>query len=311
MTLCYDPRELGLEVFAISGNEVTCLCPFHDDKHPSASFNVVSGLFVCYSCSTGANVHKLARKLGGTVKLISSVKVNAAIKTSIDMEWKHLLTFPLALDHPYLRARRVTNAQVKEFGILSSSKGIIIPVRSKSGDTKGVIVRRFDNSPRYMFYGEKLSLWPLDRIGEQKPLSKVIITEGIFGALRGRKYGIPVFASMGAMVKKDAATHLQNFYPKVLFDNDFAGMLGAARLLIMIPTTKVFVPGMEADELDKSEWQDVSKDGYSTRNLQTLAKLSKNVNEFYRSIKSFMRKVKGNDNDQRRWKREEETGIWP
>lgn len=163
-----------------------------------------------------------------------------------------------------------------------------------------------------MYLGDKLSLWPLNMLVKEKRLSKIAIVEGVFGALRARSFGIPAFATLGAMVKADVKLHINSFYPVAMFDNDYAGMLGAARLLIMIPTTKVVIPGVEADELDKFEWETLWKEGLSTRSISTLARLSKRPEEFTRSIKSFMRKQKGDENDWKRRKREdEERPFWP
>ena len=64
----FDVRALGLEIHAISGTEeVIVRCPYHDDRHPSGSFNVNSGLFFCFSCGAAANVNQLAAKTGGYV----------------------------------------------------------------------------------------------------------------------------------------------------------------------------------------------------------------------------------------------------
>jgi hypothetical protein len=41
----YDPVALGLQVAKVSGDEALCFCPYHNDAHRSAAFNMKSGLF--------------------------------------------------------------------------------------------------------------------------------------------------------------------------------------------------------------------------------------------------------------------------
>lgn len=45
--------------------EALGLCPFHDDRHPSLSVNVETGLFNCFSCGEGGDVFKFYMKLHG------------------------------------------------------------------------------------------------------------------------------------------------------------------------------------------------------------------------------------------------------
>jgi DNA primase len=56
-------REL-LEVKSRSGDELVCLCPFHNDSTPSFWANTVKGLWVCYSCGVGGGMKKLLRHFG-------------------------------------------------------------------------------------------------------------------------------------------------------------------------------------------------------------------------------------------------------
>ncbi len=45
------------------GDEITACCPFHDDEHPSFSFNVTKQCFTCRACGVSGGWNKLAKKL--------------------------------------------------------------------------------------------------------------------------------------------------------------------------------------------------------------------------------------------------------
>ena len=39
-----------------SGRNYVCICPFHDDHHPSLQINVQKGIFKCFACGTGGDL---------------------------------------------------------------------------------------------------------------------------------------------------------------------------------------------------------------------------------------------------------------
>ena len=45
--------------------EALGLCPFHDDKNPSLSVNVQTGLFRCFSCDAGGDIFRFYQKIKG------------------------------------------------------------------------------------------------------------------------------------------------------------------------------------------------------------------------------------------------------
>lgn len=56
------PIEQVAERLGLNINKHKCLCPFHDDRHPSLSFNATKNKYRCWSC--GAH--------GGTIDLVMS-----------------------------------------------------------------------------------------------------------------------------------------------------------------------------------------------------------------------------------------------
>jgi hypothetical protein len=64
-----NPREYYagvLKKFHPRNNQATALCPFHSDKKPSFSVNLIHGMFFCFSCgASGGNVLKFHMRLHG------------------------------------------------------------------------------------------------------------------------------------------------------------------------------------------------------------------------------------------------------
>lgn len=278
----YDPRALGLRVAGTSGQEVIVVCPFHDDHHPSACFNPVTGLLFCFSCGATATVKELAKTLGGQVRRTSEIGQR---RRTMKVEWHPLLASPPALGHPYLRGRQVTDEQVLRWGIRLVPGAVVFPVTNKNNVIVGVILRREQGSPRYLFFGEKPPLWPLGQLVDLDPRLPVFLTEGVFGKLRAELADVPAFAVMGASVNETISRYLAHRQVITVFDDDFAGYLGAGKVLFYLPGARAVIPGQEADELPLDEWRGIGRrDVLTTGSLATLAKLSGDPHRFFRCL---------------------------
>ena len=66
-------------------SEVVGLCPFHDDKNPSLSVNLDSGLFNCFSCGNGGDVFTFYQKVKG-IDFKIALKEIAAMQGIIDVK---------------------------------------------------------------------------------------------------------------------------------------------------------------------------------------------------------------------------------
>lgn len=51
----------------------TCLCPFHNDKHPSMSIHQQKGVFKCWACGVGGDVIEFVRLYNG-LDFVNAVK---------------------------------------------------------------------------------------------------------------------------------------------------------------------------------------------------------------------------------------------
>lgn len=71
-----DYRSAASEMLTIhsdDGKELSCSCPFHNDRRPSFRLNVLSGLWFCHSCHEAGNIKKLYKDILGENLIIDDV----------------------------------------------------------------------------------------------------------------------------------------------------------------------------------------------------------------------------------------------
>jgi len=282
MSKVFDPYSIGLDVKAIKDDEASCLCPYHSDHRPSASFNVVTGLFHCFSCGASSSARTLARDLGGQVLTTDSV---AIMKAKDEAEWRNVVTAPLAYDNPYLESRGVPNALVEAYEIRALPNGVAFINYDTRGRAIGAQVRQYEGTPRYLFYGDRAPLWPMQAL-KLNPCV-IYLTEGVFGALRGLAAGKVAMATMGAGSLQAVSRILNGRKKVVVFDDDFAGHLGAAKLL-SLGGFHALIPGLEADELPLEQWAEIEERFEITSNFNYFLALEpSNYHKMLKLIRKF------------------------
>lgn len=256
----YDVTALeALNPVSVSGHEVLCHCPYHEDTNPSATFNVKSGLFHCFACGAGKNVKQLSRDLGVDVVRREWFIVAGMLPTRRGggtMEWHGLAASPLAYDHPYLESRGVSNAVVEEFGVRELAFGVGFPQYDREGHLTGFIVRKTKGFPRYLSFGTQQIVWPTMAL----PQRRVFIVEGVFGVLRAFRHGYIAHAMFGTGNAKRVGAYLQPWAAGVeiaaVLDPDYAGYVAAMELLVASDRrVGVVLPTFEADEGFAHEWR--------------------------------------------------------
>jgi len=248
----FDPDALGLVRGKYQGEtEIHVQCPFHSGSGTSAEFNLRTGAFYCFKCGAKATVSELANQLGGAI-----------VKTFIDPvekdedNWRVNLQAPIDVANSYLLSRGVTAEQIAKHEIRSLPDGVGIPIKDWDGSTHGMVIRKYKGSHRYIYAGKRLSGWPLSNMPSYDRRKPIIVVEGVFGALRGEKYGWNVIASLGVMIKKELVVKwLSQFHHTIaVFDPDDGGYKGYVRLLKYGKATQVVIPGFPTDESDENMW---------------------------------------------------------
>lgn len=287
-----DPKALGLTVFGIKGEEAACLCPYHNDHTPSAYFNVRTGLFYCFVCGTGRNAKQVAKEMGGSVVEVASVLGAEIERVGSVLDWASLNNAPLAYGNEYLQKRGVTDAEIRYYDIRALQHGVAFPVREPFGAIVGMQIRRYSGEPRYLFVGDRTALWPMHRFLEMRDnrSNTTFVVEGIFGVLNAYRHGFEAYAVMGAAATEYAGYALRSIKRfKIWFDHDFAGYLGAAKLMLKADSHgRVLVPGAETDEVGKELWDDAAL-SEGTQNLIVLSEMSGNPEKFYKLIRKELR----------------------
>lgn len=278
-----DPYSLGLHVTHITNNEAYCTCPYHNDNAPSASFNMDKGLFHCYACGKNASAKTVATDLGGYVIQTSEIK---KVRERDDDDWEWILLAPFARDNGYLQSRGVSNKQVEKFEIRSVKGGVAFINHDISGRAIGAQIRRYSGFPRYLFYGKKAELWPMSNVFVGAKMTYIV--EGVFGALRAESAGQVAVASMSAGTISGVAKTLNGRPKTVVFDNDFAGHLGAAKLMAITNSTAI-VPGCEADELDAQTWQSIGKTFELAHHWSDFLQVTSDPEKLKRIVQAFVR----------------------
>lgn len=289
MARLYDPVSLGLEIFRIADREVLVRCPYHDDEHPSAYFNTKHGVFYCFSCGTSKNAVQIARDFDTEVKRVPYVEAEDADIVFNVIDWSTFLRAPMAFANPYLESRGVADATVASFDIRQLPGAIAFLIKNFERQVVGVQLRMTEAKagPKYLLFGERTALWPLDGYVERfKPDDKnMFVVEGVFGVLNAWQNGIDAYAVMGASSIAEASLYLKGKDSfKILFDDDFAGYVGAASLCLRsFLHGAVILPGAEADEMTDDEWAAARLDKGSV-DFARMAELSGDRERFNRLV---------------------------
>lgn len=116
-----------------SGTNFVCVCPFHNDKHPSMSISPSKGIYHCFSCKAGGDAIKFVmeyEKLGyvEAIEKLASIynvsleytssknepKIDKKILENLNLHYKTLLyKNPEALN--YLKSRSITDAIIEKW----------------------------------------------------------------------------------------------------------------------------------------------------------------------------------------------------
>lgn len=139
-----------------SGANFVCVCPFHNDKHPSMSISPSKGIYHCFSCKAGGDAIKFVmeyEKLGyvEAIEKLASIynvaleytssknepKIDKKILENLNLHYKTLLyKNPEALN--YLKSRSITDAIIEkwELGWAAASQNTLNLLQNENIEPK-------------------------------------------------------------------------------------------------------------------------------------------------------------------------------
>lgn len=139
-----------------SGANFVCVCPFHNDKHPSMSVSPSKGIYHCFSCKAGGDaikfvmeyeklgyveaIEKLASIYNISLEYTSSkneLKTDKKILENLNLHYKTLLyKNPEALN--YLKSRCITDAIIEkwELGWAAASQNTLNLLQNENIELK-------------------------------------------------------------------------------------------------------------------------------------------------------------------------------
>lgn len=235
-----DVVRTYFDVVQEAGDEWVIRCPHpdHQDSKPSASVNVVKGLWCCYSCGAAGSVR---RTLEGVNIFYAEPSLEDQLTELDELLLDPTPTYYLEawLDqfdaggkyiHSYWQERGFSKETVKEFrlGYDLESDCVTYPMRDPTGRVLGVVRRRLDSGqPKYKYpHGVKKTglLFNYHNVGGGKTL---VLCEGAIDVIALHDAGVGAVGIYGSSLH-DEQVGLLNRLPVTsvvcCFDNDKAGI---------------------------------------------------------------------------------------
>lgn len=212
-----------------TGVERMFLCPVHGDNNPSASVNVLKGVWICYSCGAKGTLDSVITDPNVAMDALDElVKSMAEELDPVYYTESWLNQFDSGPVHAYWISR-FGYAAVKHFrlGFDPGRGAVTYPLRSPGGRVLGVVRRRLDHDggPKYLYPpGVNVSDLLFNYSADARPV--VYLVEGALDAVACWEAGVEAFAVYGARISERQLALLDRtgaLDVVCVFDQDEAG----------------------------------------------------------------------------------------
>lgn len=264
-------ERYGIEVKRDDGEELACLCPFHNNSHsPAFYINKRTGMWLCFNpnCGKKGSLSTLSQIFGDKKKLVitptlEDIESALEIKDEKKDDWMEALE-RVSIDwttrsnvdrlrYMFDRGFREETLRYFEVGFSEKKERIVIPARDEHYKLAGFIGRSTDpeSTMRYKYskgFPRKDILWNLQNA---KQYFEVVVVEGSLDAMMVHQAGFPnVVATLGATVTDRHIDLLSRYFSRVyLFgDNDEAGMAMNKRIVDGCPRKDLWVVRYQDDD---------------------------------------------------------------
>lgn len=206
---------------------ISCPSPDHDDRHASASVNVLKMVWFCYACMARGSAGK--GKSPSPADLAAMLEPEAAVRVYPE-GWLDLHTS----DQRYWRTRFAPWVPwALRMGTDPFSGDATFPVRTPDGLLAGVGRRRADpgDGPRYVYPRRWAASRSLFGFADVSPGQPVVIVEGAADAAAVIEVGCPAVAAYGSGLHLPQRELIARLKPRLILlgqDADAPGERGAA-----------------------------------------------------------------------------------
>ena len=259
--------NLGIDV-PVGVDEVSILCPFHDDNSESCSINLDKGVWICFAgCGQGSLKSFIQEYKDWDFK-----QVNQYLVSYKDTHSKRLfieppiveegplpevnVPFKLGMVPKWIFDRGFDKQSMKKWlcGI-SPANGLIIPVKDINFRTVGWITRQEKQIPKYLYSKGLKKSHILFGQPYIRDCEYVCVTEGPLDAMWLNQLGFPAVALLGMSMsekQKDLILTLPTKEIILCLDNYEAGQRGKKRAFELLDN-KIKVSHIDIPE----EYKDV------------------------------------------------------
>lgn len=222
-----------------ASNEVSCLCPFHNDSKPSFYFNDLSGYWYCHACEAKGNAPSFLMRLKGisyaeAERIVAEAVGNPVLPSSEDIQAWHEQLNDAVTVQVYLEERGLYNpGLLQTYEVGYDGERLTLPIRDEKGELLNV--RRFrlpgakgDKVLNWSGFG-KARLWPL----EQLQLSDtIILCAGEWDCLSAILQGHAAITGTGGESYWDDnwTAHFAGKHVIVAYDGDATGRVEGQRV---------------------------------------------------------------------------------
>jgi len=236
--------NLGIDV-PVGSDEISILCPFHDDNSESCSINLDKGVWICFAgCGQGSLKSFIQEYKDWNFK-----QVNQYLVGYKDTHSKRLfiepplveegplpevnVPFKLGMVPKWIFDRGFDKQSMKKWlcGI-TPANGLIIPVKDINFRTVGWITRQEKQIPKYLYSKGLKKSHILFGQPYIRDCEYVCVTEGPLDAMWLNQLGFPAVALLGMSMsekQKDLILTLPTKEIILCLDNDEAGQRGKKR----------------------------------------------------------------------------------
>ena len=234
----------------VGSDELSILCPFHDDTSESCSINLEKGVWICFAgCGQGSLKSFIEQYKQWDFKQVNQYLVSykdtynkklfIVPTTEVDEELPMVkIPYNLGAVPRWIFDRQFTKQTMKKWNCgVSAANGLIIPVHDKAVRTVGWITRQEKQIPKYLYSrGLKKSHVLFGQPHVQKT-DYVCVTEGPLDTMWLDQLGFPSVALLGMSMsekQRDLLLTLPTNELILCLDNDEAGQRGLKRAMSLL-----------------------------------------------------------------------------